>query len=240
MPDASLLDASFLERPNRFEVRARLDSGRSVEAHLADPGRLDELLVPEAALRLRRAQPGRPRRTRYDVALVRSPAPSRVWVSVEAARANELAAGLLSDGRVRGARGGLEREVRHGRSRFDFLLRAADGRRTWVEVKSVTLAENGVGLFPDAPTERGVRHVRELIALRRAGDAAMLLFVAQRADVERIRPHGGIDPTFATTLREAARAGVMLRGAGFRMDSAGGAFHLGSVPVDSGFLDEGC
>ena len=234
MSRALLIDAAFVERPNRFVVRARLDSGRGVEAHLADPGRLVELLVPNAALRLRRARPGTSRRTRYGVVLVRSPTPPRVWVSLEAARANELAAELLSAGRVRGARGELQREVRHGSSRIDFRLRAADGRRTWVEVKSVTLAESGVGLFPDAPTERGVRHLRELIRLRAGDEAAMVLFVAQRGDVESIRPHRGIDPAFAAMLGEATRAGVMLRGARFRMDAAGGALHLGPVPVVCG------
>jgi sugar fermentation stimulation protein A len=96
-----------------------------------------------------------------------------------------------------------------GRSRFDFLLRGRGNRRLALEVKSVTLVEEEVGLFPDAVTARGARHLRELADLAgRAGWAAAVLFAVQRADVRRVRAAREIDPNFAAALEEARRAGV--------------------------------
>lgn len=227
------MPATFLTRLNRFVVRARLRDGESVTAHLADPGRLKELLLPGAELRLRPAPTGSERTTRFSVALVRAPAPSRVWVSVEAAMANRLAAEILAAGRVRGAGRGhtLKPESRHGRSRFDFLLEKPGLRRLWVEVKSVTFVENGIARFPDAPTVRGRRHVLELAGIARRGERAMVLFIVQRADARLVTPYTSIDPAFAAALGEARRDSVLLRAAGFKLDARGGASYLGPLPV---------
>jgi len=229
----ALIPASFVSRPNRFIVRAALRDGTTVEAHLADPGRLVELLVPAARLRLRPAPESSARRTRFSVALVRAAAPPRPWVSVETHRANRLAEELLSRGEVRGVGRGwrLEREVDEGESRFDFLLHGSPRGRLWVEVKSVTLVESGVGRFPDAPTGRGRRHLRGLTRLVARGDRALVLFVAQRGDVERVTAHRGIDPAFADALAAARDAGVMLRAVRFRLEASGRAHDLGPVPV---------
>jgi sugar fermentation stimulation protein A len=230
-----LVDATFVERPNRFVAIARLRDGSRVEAHLADPGRLVELLRDGASLRLRPAAGGGGRRTRFSVALVRAAEP-RIWVSVESGRANRLASRLLERGVVRGAGPGwtVRSEVRRGRSRFDFLLEKPVGPRLWVEVKSVTLVERGVARFPDAPTERGRRHLAELTGLARSGEGAMVLFVVQRGDARRVTAHAAIDPRFAETLGDARRAGVMLRAAGFRLDVLGRATWLGPLPVITG------
>lgn len=229
----ALVPASFVSRPNRFIVRAELRDGNVVEAHLADPGRLVELLIPGASLRLRPALEGSARRTRFGVALVRASDPPRAWVSVETQRANRLAEELLTCGALRGVgrEGRLRREVREGDSRFDFLLDGSPRGRLWIEVKSVTLVENGVGRFPDAPTERGTRHLRGLTRLVERGDRAMVLFVAQRGDAERVTAHGRIDPVFADTLAVARGVGVMLRADRFRFDANGRARHLGPIPV---------
>ena len=230
--EGELVAARFIARPNRFIVRAELADTTVVDAHLADPGRLIELLLPGAALRLRQAAPSSKRRTAYSVALVRAAAPSRAWVSVETTRANALAEGLLSTGAVQGLEDDweLRREVRHGSSRFDFLLQRGT-QRLWVEVKSVTLVEDGLGLFPDAPTKRGRRHVQELADLVRNGESAMVLFVAQRGDVLAVAPHALIDPDFADALSDAERAGVELRAAGFQFDASGRVTGCASIPV---------
>jgi sugar fermentation stimulation protein A len=229
-----LVSARFLERPHRFAAAVELGGGRRAVAHLGDPGRLRELLLPGAELRLRpAARPGR--KLPWTVALVRSPSEPRVWVSVEPARGNALAEELLSAGRVRGAGGRgvkLRREVTRGASRFDFVLERG-GERTWVEVKSVTLVENGIGLFPDAPTARGRRHVAELREIVAGGGRALVLFVVQRSDARAVRAHRGIDPAFAAALREARAAGVMLRAAGFRLDANAEATWTGALPVRS-------
>jgi sugar fermentation stimulation protein A len=231
----NLIAARFVSRPNRFVVRAALRGGRQVEAHLSDPGRLRELLREGARLRLQPAPAGSRRRTRYSVELVHSGERAGTWVSVNPLRANRLAEPLLSAGRVRGVGRGwpLRREVTRGSSRFDFLLVGPGGTPLWVEIKSVTLVEDGVARFPDAPTARGRRHVDELAALTRNGDRAMVLFIVQRADARCVAPHAEIDPAFTRALGAARLAGVLLRAARFELDARGDARYAGALPVRS-------
>ena len=125
----------------------------------------------------------------------------------------------------------LFREVSRGRSRFDFLARRRDGEEILVEVKSVTLVEGGVAYFPDAPTVRGRRHVEELEAHVRAGGAALVFFVLQRDDARVVRARKETDPRFALALKSAKRAGVLLRGARFRLGPSGRARYMGTVRV---------
>jgi sugar fermentation stimulation protein A len=154
-------------------------------------------------------------------------------VSVDSTLPNRLAAGLLTEGKVRGVRAGwkIRREVIRGRSRFDFLALSPDGCETLIEVKSVTLVENGCARFPDAPTARGRRHVRELAEIVRNGGRAMVLFIVQRDDARSITPNRETDPEFAEALAAARSAGVILRGAKFRLDGHGRAAWLGPLPV---------
>jgi len=212
-----LVEARFLERPNRFIVHARLANGRRAVAHLADPGRLVELLVPGRRLWLRPAADPL-RKTRWSAALVESPDASAL-VSVDTALPNRLIARALETEVLDELRGWRleKREHTIGPSRFDFLLHRRRGgpgpRRMALEVKSVTLVENRVGLFPDAVTARGTRHVRELTTLHRSGEwATAVLFVLQRPDADRIMPDAAIDPDFAGAVADARRAGVRLLG----------------------------
>ena len=101
----------------------------------------------------------------------------------------------------------LKPESRHGESRFDFSF-TKDGKPCFLEVKGVTLENDGVCAFPDAPTTRGVRHLRELTVLAKAGFGAYVLFVIQMADVKYLHPNDATDPDFGSALREAAAAGV--------------------------------
>jgi sugar fermentation stimulation protein A len=228
-----LVAARFVARPNRFIVRAALENRRTIEAHLADPGRLRELLVPGAELRLRPAPDGSARRTRFTVALVRAPDPTGVWVSVDTMLPNRLAEDLLWKGRVRGVGRcrSVRREVTRGKSRFDFLVLPRRGREMYVEVKSVTLVMGGEARFPDAPTKRGARHVRELTEIVNDGGRAMVLFLVQRRDASRVAPNPATDPDFAEALATARRVGVLLRAARFRLDARGRATWLGALPV---------
>lgn len=204
-----LAAARFLRRPNRFVVRCRLqETGEEVRAHLPDPGRLTDLLVSGRPVRLR-PEEGRDRKTEWTAVLVQAEAGR--WVSVDTTLPNRLVERALRHGALTEVSGWeMERtEVTVGDSRFDFLLREPEGRRLLLEVKSVTLVRDGVGLFPDAVTERGSRHVRELAhATGRDGWTAGVLFVAQRGDVCAVRAAARIDAEFAAALDEARRRGV--------------------------------
>jgi sugar fermentation stimulation protein A len=210
-------------------VRAELDGGQVVEAHLPDPGRLRELLFPGTRLWLEPVRASKrsvtERRTRWTLRLCRrprqhpDPRPDEGGpheggvVSLDTTLPNRLVAAALEAGALAELTGWrLERpEVTVGASRFDFLLSGADGRML-LEVKSVTLVEDRVGLFPDAVTARGARHVDELAELVAEGWEAAVLFVLQRDDADEIRAARSIDPRFARALEAARGAGVRVLG----------------------------
>ena len=206
-----LVPATFLRRPNRFRVEVRLGESETA-AHLADPGRLQELLAPGAALLLAPASAagrssGLVRSTAYTVALVRH---ADIWVSINSQVPNRLVAEALECGRIAPLQGypRIDREQTHGASRFDFRLSGSGRPDCWLEVKGASLVEHGRALFPDAPTSRGARHMAELAALARSGQRAVALFVIQRADASSFAPHPQRDPAFAAALRQAAASGV--------------------------------
>jgi sugar fermentation stimulation protein A len=203
---AALLPARLVGRPNRFLVIARR-AGRLVHAASRDPGRLETLLVPGAELRLAHT-PGPKRRTRHTLVLVRA---GRAWACLVPALANQLLEAAIATRRAAGLEGARvhAREVAHGRSRLDLLL-VERGRRVLTEVKSCTFVSRGTAMFPDAPTARGLRHVRELMAHRRRGGRALIVFVVQRGDARRLRPFAERDPELANALRAAARSGVRI------------------------------
>ncbi len=200
-------------------MRCRLESEDvDVRAHLPDPGRLKELLVPGRRVWLRPAPSGAKhglrRKTRWTAILVQTP-DGRGLVSLDTTLPNRLIATALEQGALNEFSGWrLDRtEARLGGSRFDFLLSAPASNKLVLEVKSVTLVENRIGLFPDAVTARGARHVRELACLaRRQRWSAAVLFVAQRSDARRIVAARDIDPAFADALAEARAAGVKILG----------------------------
>ena len=186
--------AHFLERPNRFIARVQLGE-QTVECHVKNTGRCRELLVPGATVYLERGtNPNR--RTAWDLIAadkggklinMDAQAPNRVFA--------EWAAARYADVRP---------EVRYGRSRLDFCL---DGHHL-VEVKGVTLEQEGHCLFPDAPTERGVKHIRELQRAAETGLDAVLFFVVQIRDIHSVAPNDATHPAFGEALREAAAHGV--------------------------------
>ena len=262
----------FLARPNRFLCRVLLDGppgtpmGHPVEAHLPDPGRLKELLVPGRRVRVE-ASPNPNRRTPWTLRLVESPhrsdRPDREdWISLDTTLPNRLVAQGLNEGLLEEFAGWelVRAEVTRGGSRFDFLLardvdsgeldrRELDPRKVdpgevgsgdaasrdelLLEVKSVTLVEEGLALFPDAVTARGRRHLEELTEIVQEGGHAAVLFVAQREDVREIRAAAAIDPAFARALEKAIQAGVRVLGRRCRVDPQGVEL-LGPVPAGPG------
>jgi sugar fermentation stimulation protein A len=199
-----LVAGRFVRRDNRFRVTVEVE-GEPAAAHLPNSGRLTELLTPGRACWLASFDDPR-RKTRFDLVLV---AYAGVLVSVDARLPNTLFAEALAAGRLEPFRGTarFEREVQLGGSRLDFWLQGPAGA-CWVEVKSVTLVEDGVARFPDAPTARGVRHLAELTAAVRRGEQAAVVFVIQRPDARCFTPHDRADAAFGAALREAQSAGV--------------------------------
>lgn len=203
-----IVDGIFLARPNRYLAKVTID-GAEVSAHVPDPGRLPGLMIPGRKVRLIH-NPGPKRKTDYTLALVRH---GSIWVSVYPVFANALVKDALGKGALPFLSGyeNFNSEVKMGKSRFDFKLEFVDGP-AFVEVKSVSLVEDSMGKFPDAPTERGVKHLKELIDLRKEGTRAAVLFVSQRSDTRSIMPNDAIDPEFGEWLRKAHQQGVELLG----------------------------
>ncbi|GMV94263.1 MAG: hypothetical protein AMXMBFR82_40410 [Candidatus Hydrogenedentota bacterium] len=195
-----VIHATFLERPNRFLVRCRLENGRKVEAFMPNPGRMGELML--AGVRLHLTDHGRDtaRKTRYTcLAVDRDGASIFLHTHVN----NAVAEHLLRAGRIPGLEQAevVRSEVRAGHSRFDFLLRE-EGRDVLAEVKSVTLFHNRVAMFPDAVTERGRRHLLELAAIGRAQPEAkpVVLFLVHSPKARWFMPDYHTDLAFSRTL----------------------------------------
>ena len=209
-----LVSSRFVRRHNRFLLQVALDdSGEAVDAHMADPGRLRELLLPGRRVWLRRAS-GSSRKTRWTAVLVEiSEGPE--LVSLDTTLPNRLIRRALEEEALTEVAGWslVRAEFPVGRSRLDFLLADRTGRRMAMEVKSVTLVEDGMALFPDAVTERGARHVKELGRLARLAEwEAAVLFVVQRSDAREVRAARRIDPKFAEALKEARLSGLRVLG----------------------------
>lgn len=223
---APLRHARFLRRENRFRAQVLLD-GRAVAAHVPNSGRLAELLTPSARVWILPAGESK-RKTVCDLVLAEQ---TGTLVAVDARLPNALVTEALAAGSLPPFvdYSQVQAEVRIGKSRLDFLLQrdplaaqvtatanpgpvtealAQCRQRCWLEVKSVTLVDNGVALFPDAPTTRGLRHLQELQQLRRCGDRAAVVFVVQRQDAVAFSPHLVAHPEFAAALRRAQQNGV--------------------------------
>ena len=192
----------FVSRPNRFIAHVELD-GQEVVCHVKNTGRCKELLVPGAAVWLSKS--GNPaRKTTYDLIAVQK---GDLLINMDSAAPNAVFGEFARAGKFLPDTETVKAEVRYGASRFDFCITAGE-RTHYVEVKGVTLEEDGVVRFPDAPTERGVRHIRELMAAKAAGFGAHIVFVIQMERAEYFAPNVRTHPAFADALREAAEVGV--------------------------------
>lgn len=207
-----IVPAVFLSRPNRFIARVEI-GGREEVVHVKNTGRCRELLVPGRTVWLERSD-NPARKTKYDLVAVDkdgllvnmdAQAPNRVFG--EWAMAGHFVPGLTL----------LRPETVWGASRFDFYWEAGE-RRGFVEVKGCTLEEGGHARFPDAPTQRGVKHLRELAACLDEGYEAAVCFVIQMAGMEQFSPNDTTHPEFGQALREAAAAGVRVMAVGCRVE----------------------
>ena len=196
--------AEFIERRNRFAALVRL-GGREEIVHVKNTGRLGELLLPGAQIALTPAA-GQGRKTRFDLISVRKPGLG--WVNIDSQACNRVTAEWLAKAPASFADvQAIRPERRYGDSRFDFYMEGP-GRRILMEVKGCTLERGGTGYFPDAPTERGVKHLRELAKAAGEGYECFLAFVIAMPGVDRVLPNIETHPAFADALSEAVSAGV--------------------------------
>ncbi len=199
----TVTEGIFLSRPNRFIAKVLVEEREEI-CHVKNTGRCKELLIAEAKVYLAEAvNPNR--KTKYDLIAVEkgnrlinldSQAPNRVfseWAPVFFGK----------DARI-------YPEKTYRKSRFDFFVETSDHMKHYVEVKGVTLEENGVVRFPDAPTLRGVKHIGELCKCVEEGYGAYLFFVVQMADVSYFTPNRATHPAFADALEKAKKAGVQI------------------------------
>jgi sugar fermentation stimulation protein A len=191
----------FLKRPNRFIAHIEINSKEEI-VHVKNTGRCRELLPVGAKVWCEKSD-NPARKTAYDLITVQKG--SRL-INMDSQAPNAAAKEWLEQGGL-GKIENLRPESRHGDSRFDFSF-TKDGVPCFLEVKGVTLETDGVCAFPDAPTTRGAKHLRELTQLAREGYGAYVLFVIQMTDVVYLHPNDATDPEFGKALREAAKAGV--------------------------------
>lgn len=203
MKYANMVPGTFLARPNRFIAHVEI-GGQTEVVHVKNTGRCRELLPAGAEVWCQKS--GNPtRKTKFDLITVRK---GGRLINMDSQAPNFAAKEWLSAGGLGGIQD-LRAETVHGDSRFDFSF-TLDGKRCFLEVKGVTLESGGICAFPDAPTERGTKHLRGLAEAVREGFGAYVLFVIQMADVESLHPNDATDPNFGAALREAAACGVQV------------------------------
>ncbi len=197
--------AEFIERPNRFIAYVEL-MGERTKVHVKNTGRCRELLTDHARVYLEKRD-RETRSTDYDLVAVEK---DGHLVNMDSLAPNKAAGEWLRAGGLYGDVSLVRPETAFGGSRFDFYVESASGRRAFVEVKGVTLEREGAAAFPDAPSERAVKHVEELAEACRQGYEAYLLFVVQMKGVRFVEPNWDTQPAFGEALKEARRAGVRL------------------------------
>lgn len=197
----NVVPGRFLNRPNRFIAHIEID-GKEEICHVKNTGRCRELL-PAGAKVWCEESTNPARKTRFDLIAVEK---GDRLINMDSQAPNAAAKEWLEQGGL-GNIENLRPESRHGDSRFDFSF-TKDGKTCFLEVKGVTLETDSVCAFPDAPTTRGAKHLRELTQLAKNGYGAYVLFVIQMSNVAYLHPNDATDPAFANALREAAKAGV--------------------------------
>lgn len=195
-------EARFLDRPNRFIAHVELN-GAVETVHVKNTGRCRELLVPGCTVYLEKGtNPNR--KTAYDLIAVKK---GTRLINMDAQAPNKVFAEWAAAGNFLPDVTAIRPEYAYGASRLDFCLETPEGLHL-VEVKGVTLEEGGNARFPDAPTERGIRHIRELQQAAESGLDAVLFFVVQIKDIHSVTPNDATHPAFGEALREAAAHGV--------------------------------
>lgn len=202
----NIVKGTFLSRPNRFIAKVLID-GEEHTVHVKNTGRCKEFLINGADVYLEMSD-NPARKTKYDMIAVEKVRENDVLlINFDSQVANDAAYEFLKSGKLFSYEAIVKREVKYGDSRFDFYIEDGE-RKAFLEVKGVTLEFDGVAYFPDAPTERGVKHINELIKCKKDGYEAYILFVVQMKGVYKLKPNDDTHKAFGDALRNAANSGV--------------------------------
>lgn len=203
----SICEAIFLSRPNRFIAKVLLE-GREETVHVKNTGRCKELLVPGARVILTSGE-NEKRKTKYDLIAVYKRVENKIeiLINMDSQMPNDVVKEWIEKGTLFSKNAQVRREVTFLSSRFDLYVEDGE-RKAFLEVKGVTLEKNGNSLFPDAPTERGKKHLRELMEAKRRGFEAYVIFVIQMKGIRSFSPNESTDPEFSSLLRQAFQNGV--------------------------------
>ncbi len=202
-----VIKGKFISRPNRFIAMVEID-GEVVTTHVKNTGRCKELLVPNCEVWLAESS-NLSRKTKYDLICTKKAIEdTSLLINLDSQAPNSVAGEWLK-GNLFSSNAIIKREVTYQNSRFDFYAED-EGKKAFLEVKGVTLEEHGVAMFPDAPTERGIKHIRELISAKEQGFDAYILFVIQMKGIHLFTPNIKTHPEFACALKDAKKAGVKI------------------------------
>ena len=200
----NIYEGTFLSRPNRFIANVLID-GKETVCHVKNTGRCRELLIPGAKVLLEKSS-NPSRKTQYDLVKVYK---GERLINMDSSAPNTVFGEFLESGRLGFIPELIKPEYTYGDSRFDYYFER-DGKKAFVEVKGVTLEDNNIARFPDAPTERGIKHLRGLMKCVKQGFEAYAVFIIQMRGIESFKPAWDKHREFALTLREAEKAGVKI------------------------------
>ncbi len=204
-----IVSAQFLSRPNRFVAQVLLD-GEEISVHVKNTGRCRELLIPDSVVYLEdfSYRQGK-RKLLYDLIAVRK---GNLLINMDSQAPNKVAGEALENGSIKlpdmSELTIIHPEKVYGDSRFDFYIEDKNSEKGFVEVKGVTLESDGIASFPDAPTDRGVKHIKELVRAMENGYHSYVLFVIQMSGIKLFTPNDATHRKFGDTLRYAAEKGV--------------------------------
>lgn len=206
MEAESFVYGKLLVRENRFIARVEV-AGKEERVHVPNTGRLPQIIQKGVEVQLRKSNNPK-RKTKYSLIAVKK---EGQWVNIDSQLPNRLAYESIKEGRIDGFTNLdiVKREVNYGNSRFDLYYERGK-QKGFIEVKGVTFVEEGVGMFPDAPTERGTKHIYEMIQAVEAGYEGNILFIIMREDGDSFSPYWEMDPAFSEALVKAEKKGVRI------------------------------
>lgn len=201
----NIVEGRFIERPNRFIAKVEI-GGVTETVHVKNTGRCRELLVKGTTVYLEKSN-NPERKTGYDlIAVLKN---GKTLINMDSQIPNAVTEEWLRKGNLFSKDAVIRREVTHNKSRFDFYIEEG-GRKIFLEVKGCTLETDGIARFPDAPTERGVKHINELIDCVNEGFEAYILFVIQMKGIKHFEPNDITHKAFGDALRRAEKSGVKI------------------------------